>query len=204
MQKRLTSIYNNGRPYMMAVVLGTALTTLPSQVLANESHSNGGTTLKAIADMNRYCSTCWRNARLPVDSWTDCTQEVFKKLLERVPQDSWDQVLHSEGIERREFLRAIDAVKKRTQRAHKYSGAVEAVADRREQHSRQLADVLEVVREAATELLTPRQQQILQLSFEGWSVQEMAAELQLPAERVSDEKYKAIRKLREHLAGQEV
>src|SRR5262249_51769500 len=126
MQKRLTSIYKNGRPYMMAVVLGTALSTLPSPALANDgANPNGETTLKAIADMNRYCSTCWRNARLPMDSWTDCTQEVFKKLLERVPQNSWDRVLQTEGNERREFLRAIDAVKKRTQRAHKYSGAVD-------------------------------------------------------------------------------
>jgi RNA polymerase sigma factor (sigma-70 family) len=204
MQKRLASVYKSGRPYMMAVVLGTALSTLPSaQARAGESSATAETTLKAIADMNRYCATCWRNARLPMDSWTDCTQEVFKKLLERVAQHDWDRVLHSEGSERREFLRAIDAVKKRTQRAHKYSGAVDAVADRHEQQSRQLADARELVHEAANELLSPRQQQILQMSFEGWSVQEMATELHLPAERVSDEKYKAIRKLREHLAEQE-
>jgi RNA polymerase sigma factor (sigma-70 family) len=190
---------------MMAVVLGTALTTVPAPALAGTGTQSGNeTTLKAIADMNRYCSTCWRNARLPMDSWTDCTQEVFKKLLERVPQDDWGRVLHGEGVERREFMRAIDAVKKRTQRARRYSGAVEAVADRREQHSRQIADARAAVREAATEVLSPRQQQILQMSFEGWSVQEMARELALPAERVSDEKYKAIRKLRDHLAAQEV
>jgi hypothetical protein len=41
------------------------------------------------------------------------------------------------------------------------------------------------------------------MSFEGWAVQDMADELQLPAERVSDEKYKAIRKLREHLCRDE-
>ena len=46
---------------------------------------------------------------------------------------------------------------------------------------------------------SPRQQAILRLSFEGWSVQEMAEELRTPPERVSDEKYKAIRKLRAHL-----
>ena len=189
---------------MMAVVLGTALSTMPATPLAGSGTQAGGeTTLKAIADMNRYCSTCWRNARLPMDSWTDCTQEVFKKMLERVPQDAWDRVLKGEGEERREFLRAIDAVKKRTQRARKYSGAVEAVADRREQPSRQLADARAAVREAATEVLSARQQQILQMSFEGWSVQEMAEELSLPAERVSDEKYKAIRKLRAHLTAQE-
>ena len=190
---------------MMAVVLGTALSTMPAPALAGSGTQAGGaTTLQAIADMNRYCSTCWRNARLPMDSWTDCTQEVFKKMLERVPQDAWDRVLKGEGEERREFLRAIDAVKKRTQRARKYSGAVEAVADRREEHSRQLADARAAVREAATEVLSARQQQILQMSFEGWSVQEMAEELSLPAERVSDEKYKAIRKLREHLTAQDV
>jgi DNA-directed RNA polymerase specialized sigma24 family protein len=40
---------------------------------------------------------------------------------------------------------------------------------------------------------------VLQLSFEGWSVHEIADTLSIGVERVSDEKYKAIRKLREHL-----
>ena len=41
----------------------------------------------------------------------------------------------------------------------------------------------------------------MQLSFDGWSVQEIADELKASPERVSDEKYKAIRKLRGRLAG---
>jgi hypothetical protein len=41
------------------------------------------------------------------------------------------------------------------------------------------------------------------MSFEGWSVHDIAGELSLPAERVSDEKYKAIRRLREHLCTSE-
>ena len=179
------------RPYMMAVVLGTALTAFGV---------TGEATLQAIADMGRYCTTCWRNARLPADSWTDCTQEVFRRLLERLPADSWQRVLAGDGDERREFLRAIDTVKKRTQRARKWSGDVENVADRHDQHSRYLNEERELVREAAAQLLTSRQQRILQLSFEGWAVHEMAQELKLPVERVSDEKYKAIRKLRAHLA----
>ncbi len=179
------------RPYMMAVVLGTALTAFGV---------TGEATLQAIADMGRYCTTCWRNARLPADSWTDCTQEVFRRLLERLPADSWQRVLAGDGEERREFLRAIDTVKKRTQRARKYTGEVEQVADRHDQHARYLSEERELVRQAAERLLTPRQQRILQLSFEGWAVHEMAQELKLPVERVSDEKYKAIRKLRAHLA----
>ena len=179
------------RPYMMAVVLGTALTAFGG---------TGEATLQAIADMGRYCTTCWRNARLPADSWTDCTQEVFRRLLERLPEGSWQRVLAGDGEERREFLRAIDTVKKRTQRARKLSGDVEQVADRHDQHARYLSEERELVRQAAERLLTPRQQRILQLSFEGWAVHEVAQELKLPVERVSDEKYKAIRKLRTHLA----
>ncbi len=181
------------RPYVMAVVLGTAL-SVPA--VAGQA-----TTSKAIADMSRYCATCWRNARLPMDSWSDCTQEVFRRLLERVPADAWDQTLRGEGEERREFLRAIDTVKKRTQRARKFSPAIDNVADPRDRRRDDLREQREVVRQAAAEVLSPRQQRILQLSFEGWSVQEMSAEMRLPVERVSDEKYKAIRKLRGYLLG---
>lgn len=187
------------RPYVMAVVLGTALSVnaAPGQaeVLTPQA------TAKAIADMSRYCATCWRNARLPMDSWSDCTQEVFRRLLERVPTDAWDLALHGEGEERREFLRAIDTVKKRTQRTRKFSPAIENIADRRDPQRRGLREEREVVNQAAAQVLTPRQQRILQLSFEGWAVQDMSKELSLSVERISDEKYKAIRKLRGHLLG---
>jgi RNA polymerase sigma factor (sigma-70 family) len=188
------------RPYVVAVVLGTALSmyAAPGQTAATATPQ---ATAQAIADMSRYCVTCWRNARLPADCWNDCTQEVFHRMLERVPADAWDRVLRGEGEERREFLRAIDTVKKRTQRARKFSPAVDTVADRHDLYRRDLREEREVVRQAAAEVLTPRQRRILQLSFEGWSVQEMSAELQLPVERISDEKYKAVRKLRTHLLG---
>jgi RNA polymerase sigma factor (sigma-70 family) len=189
------------QPYVMALVLGTALSAFgPSTGVMAEAPE---ATLHAINDMNRYCTTCWRNARLPLDSWNDCTQDVFSRMLERVATDDWEKVLAAEGDERREFLRAIDAVKKRAQRTRKYTHSVDVVADKQDKHVRDLAEDREAVRLAAVELLTARQQRILQLSFEGWSVQNMAAELGLPAERVSDEKYKAIRKLRGHLCEEE-
>jgi RNA polymerase sigma factor (sigma-70 family) len=183
---------------MAAMVLGTALSALGPTGLATAAPE---ATMRAVTDMSRYCTTCWRNARLHPDCWTDCTQEVFSRLLERVTPDSWDRVLQAEGEERREFLRAIDTVKKRTQRSRKYAGGeMEQVADPRDRHDSRLADEREAVRHAAEEVLSRRQQRIVQLSFEGWSVHEIADELRLPPERVSDEKYKAVRKLREHLA----
>lgn len=182
------------RPMMVAVVLGTALSAF------------GGERIRAaeapVQDIGRYCTTCWRNARLPIDSWGDCTQEVFRRLLERVPTSRWEMALRDEGEERREFLRAIDAVKKRTQRAKRYADGIEGTADARDVRSRQLAEERETVFRAAASLLSPRQQRIVRLSLEGWSIAEIASELSLTAERVSDEKYKAIRKLRAHLAEQ--
>ncbi len=189
------------RPYVMAVVLGTALAVPAAAGQAAATGQTAQTTEKAIDHMSRYCSTCWRNARLPMDCWSDCTQEVFRRLLERVPADAWNRSLRPEGDERREFLRAIDTVKKRTQRARKYSAAIDGVADPREASRSELREEREIVRRAAVEVLSPRQQRILQLSFEGWTVQEMSEELRLSAERISDEKYKAIRKLQNHLLG---
>jgi RNA polymerase sigma factor (sigma-70 family) len=180
--------------YLAAMVLGTALSTLGSST-AGAAHPEA----RAVNDLSRYCTACWRNARLDPESWPDCTQEVFCRLLERVALEDWSQLLKSGGEDRREFLRAIDAVKKRTQRSRKLSSIpMETVADRHELHERQVADHRDAVHQAAVQLLSQRQQRVLQLSFEGWSVQDIAEKLQVPPERVSDEKYKAIRKLREH------
>src|ERR1700681_1105220 len=88
---------------VMAMVLGTALPTFGTASAANP---------RTVNDLSRYCTACWRNARLPADCWPDCTQEVFTRLLERVPQDSWGSTLAEETQERRELVRAIDAVKK--------------------------------------------------------------------------------------------
>src|SRR5438876_416862 len=129
MQSRNLSPSKSKRPYVVAMALGAALTAFGSAAAAQPAQAAEGTG-RAVADMGRYCTACWRNARLPVDSWGDCTQEVFSRMLERVPTDAWGRVLRDEGDERREFLRAIDAVKKRTQRARKWTGSLDGVADR--------------------------------------------------------------------------
>jgi RNA polymerase sigma factor (sigma-70 family) len=153
-----------------------------------------------VQDISRYCTACWRNARLPADTWGDCTQEVFSRLIQNLPMSSWNRVFKADGEERQEFVRAIDAVKKRTQRQLKRSHNMTAVvADHRPRDEWRRQEEREAVRLAASQVLSERQQRILQLSFEGWSVHDMADELNLAPERVSDEKYKAIRKLRERL-----
>jgi len=184
--------------YVVAMMLGTALSALGAPAVAG-ARADGDS--RAVQDISRYCTACWRNARLHPDSWNDCTQEVFCRLLERIEPDEWARVLKDEGDERREFLRAIDAVKKRSQRARRWAPipADDAMADRAAAHERRLKDDRQAMYQAVDCLLTPRQQRIIRLSAEGWSVHDISGNLRISPERVSDEKYKAIRKLREHL-----
>lgn len=180
---------SRSRAAMMAVVLGTAMTT------AGRADAKASDGTETIDDIHKYCQACWRNARLPADRWSDCTQQVFVRLLERVEPTKWDALFAAEGDERREFLRAIDAVKKRTQRVRKPAMLTPDVADDRNESASDLRDRREAVAQAAT-VLSPRQRRIIELAGGGWAVPDIAAELDTTVERVSDEKYKAIRKLR--------
>ena len=184
------------RRLMAAVVAGTALSAVGSQAKAS------GPAPEAVTDISKYCQVCWRNARLHPDSWPDCTQEVLVRLLQSVEPDKWSGLLkQDENDDRREFLRAIDAVKKRTQRARKLSGLADEVADRRYAPEAARNELHEQLEKVSHKVLSQRQQQILRLTCDGWSVPEIADELSTTVERVSDEKYKAIRKVRKELHG---
>ncbi len=200
-ESKSTSSSVRSRAMMAAVMVGAALSagsataTSSSTPDARIADAQSG----VVDDITRYCQTCWRNARLPADRWSDCTQQVFVRLLERVDLNRWHEMLCMENTDKREFLRAIDAVKKRTQRAKRFANLSLDLADRRNHSSEVVRDQWEAVHDAASELLSPRQQKIVELSATGWAVPEIAVELGTTPERVSDEKYKAIVKLRSHL-----
>lgn len=181
------------RRAMVAMVLGTALAAA-SPLGAAESASP-----RAVNDISCYCSVCWRNAGLPADCWGDCTQDVFQRLLERVPAAHWSQVFAAEAAERAEFLRAIDTVKKRVQRDRQRWGRMhDEPPDRRGTDERALRETREQLGQAIERTLSPRQQRIMERTCDGWSVAEIADELGISPARISDEKYKALHKLRVH------
>ncbi len=182
----------SARSMMAAMVLGTALGALGSDARATVADP------QAITDINKYCSACWRNARLPEDRWGDCTQEVLIRLLERVEQDRWQSIFAEETSERKEFLRAIDTVKKRTQRSKRFTSLSSDFADHRYEFRNEAGSHLETLNRAAETVLNERQRKILDYIASGWGIPEIAANLETTVERVSDEKYKAIRKLRSH------
>ena len=155
-----------------------------------------------VRDIQRYCTACWRNARLDPRLWDDCTQEVCCRLLSKAREGQLDltQVLAEDTDERRELVRAIDMVRKRVQRAKRYQpldGHVPSTEiDRRHREQLELGEILEAARRS---VLSPRQDRIIELWMRGWAVPEIGAELKMPLARVSDEKYKALRKLEQHL-----
>lgn len=186
---------SKSRSMMMAVMLGAVLAS--SQSANAEERSTDTISSQALWDIARYCQMCWKNARLPMDHWEDCTQQVLTRLLERVSLSSWTNLFQDEAEERKEFFRAIDTVKKRSQRIKKHGEIVHDLADHQVQETNQTREQWEAVQTTAEKVLTPRQLRILELSREGWSVAEIACELNTSVERISDEKYKAIRKLRQ-------
>jgi hypothetical protein len=181
------------RPAAMALVVGLAALT----ATASES--------ELVRDIQRYCTVCWRNARLDPGLWDDCTQEVCCRLLgkARAGQLDLNLVLADDTPERRELVRAIDMVRKRVQRSKRYQ-SLDGLStpspdfDRRHRDRQELGEILEAARAA---VLSSRQDRIVELWTRGWTVPEISESLGLPPARVSDEKYKALRKLENHLAG---
>jgi ATP/maltotriose-dependent transcriptional regulator MalT len=177
-------------PTAVALVIGLAALT------AQASESD------LVRDIQRYCTACWRNARLDPRLWDDCTQEVCCRLLTKAREGQLDltQVLAEDAPERRELVRAIDMVRKRVQRTKRFQpidGQTPATdIDRRHRDRLELGEILEAARRA---VLSKRQDKIIELWMRGWSVPEIGEEMNLPLARVSDEKYKALRKLEQHL-----
>lgn len=185
--------FRAGSTTAMALVIGLAALT------ATASESD------LVRDIQRYCTVCWKNARLDPNLWDDCTQEVCCRLLgkARAGQLDLNLVLADDTPERRELVRAIDMVRKRVQRSRRLQTLDDQLTpgpdlDRRHRDRQELGEILEAARAA---VLSPRQDRIVELWTRGWSVPEISEALKLPVARVSDEKYKALRKLEHHLAG---
>ncbi len=176
----------------MALVVGLAALT------AQASESD------LVHNIQRYCAVCWRNARLDPGLWDDCTQEVCCRLLTKARAGDLDLglVLAEDTPERRELVRAIDMVRKRVQRMRRHAALDDQTTpgpdlDQRTRDRQELGEILEAARRA---VLSPRQDRIVELWTRGWTVPDIAQTLELPVARVSDEKYKALRKLERHLA----
>ncbi len=172
-----------------AVALATAVGS-PSQGAVAES--------RAIQQIERYCTTSWRNAGIRPQDWEDCTQQALVELLTCLsPSDLLVAIEQPESEARRELNRAVWRLVQRCRRQTREATFQDSYAESRPVADQQ--DEWRAIELAAKDLLSPRQQQILDMTRDGWRVADIAAELDASSERISDEKYKAITKLRERL-----
>ncbi len=151
----------------------------------------------AVRQIERYCTASWRNAGIAPQDWSDCTGEAFARLLARVGRERLGRaVAEAASQERRELNRSIWSTVQRWRRARPHISlchqppAPQAAASE--------LDARDVV-SAALRTLPPRQRMVIELWSRGWSIAEIAQHMRLPAARVSDLKYKALRGLRSTL-----
>lgn len=158
----------------------------------------------AVEQVQRYCSASWRNAGISDGEWDDCTQHAIASLLERVPRSSLVTAVNQrESEERRELNRAIWRTTQRWRRARRHTSldaleAYEPSAQVESDHEQELQRMRDAVGRCL-HVLNPTQQEIIRRTSDGASVSDIAAAMDLPAARISDQKYKAIKKLRDYV-----
>ena len=156
---------------------------------------------QALDSIERYCSASWRTAGIARQDWPDCTQAVFMELLERLSRDKVSTAISdAQSEERRELNRSIWCITQRWRRAPRlYTLDPHGPAHPTVYPTRRDDDSWDEVAEAAADCLSEQQRRIVGLYAEGWSINEIADELSITAARASDEKYKAVQKLRRTL-----
>ncbi len=137
-----------------------------------------------LKKIRAYCSRSWQNAGINHQEWSDCTQQVFARLLERVDRDRFLIAIEdSESPERRKLNRAIWATSQRSRREKKYSSLEFAEA-----HSKNddlwpaKMDSLNQVRNAVSgeeARLSPTQREIVTRWSGGESISAIAESLKL-------------------------
>lgn len=163
--------------------------------------------LKTIQRLQGYCHRSWQNARVDPQDRDDCTQDVLLRLMKQFDGAALDRAVNeADSEERRELNRSVWAATQRWRRRSRPVEFTEAPA-RPDQHGEWVArdEALQQVRgaiESGAARLSPVQREIVTRWSEGESIAVIAETLRLDPARVSDEKYKAIRKLR-HCFSQE-
>ena len=210
---------------MAAPVADVALPTIPSStwdaaLVASQLDDLFGTTrdhtddadlAAGLAQLDRYLARAWFRAGISAQQHDDCTQAVYTTLLQGFGRDRFDQllsevgqfgirdVLSRETADGPDFFRAIDTVKKRTQRERSFQPleAVDAASLNRTDPSS--GDWKSSLQDAILSSLSPREAALIQATLQGETPAEIAQQWGIAPKTVSNEKTRALQKLRDVL-----
>lgn len=170
-----------------------------------------------LRQMSRYLARSWARAGIGPQHFEDCSQAVYTTLLQQFGRDGFDQTLAEIGrhgipkilnrdTERGpDFFRAIDMVKKRTLRQKSHL-ALDDQFDLPESAGADgaSADWRGALNDAITRSLNAREADLIQATLQGFSPAEIATRWGVAPKTVSNEKTRALGKLREALCAEMV
>jgi RNA polymerase sigma factor (sigma-70 family) len=167
--------------------------------------------LAGLSQLDRYLGRAWYRAGLSPQQHDDCTQAVYATLLQSLGRDRFDQLLAEVGLygirdvlsretaDGPDFFRAIDTIKKRAQRERTFQplDLVDiSMMNRPEDPS---DDWKSTLQEAIQSSLSPREAALIQATLQGETPAEIAQQWGIAPKTVSNEKTRALQKLREAL-----
>ena len=174
-------------------------------------HTDDGELSAGLAQLDRYLARAWFRAGISPQQHDDCTQAVYTSLLQTFGRDRFDQllsevgqfgirdVLSRETADGPDFFRAIDTVKKRAQRERSFQPleVVDAALMNRTDSSS--TDLKNTLQEAILSSLSPREAALIQATLQGETPAEIAQQWGIAPKTVSNEKTRALQKLRDVL-----
>jgi RNA polymerase sigma factor (sigma-70 family) len=178
----------------------SSITTVDAQDIAS-----------GMSQLNRYLNRAWYRAGVPTQLHDDSTQAVYVALLQNLGRSRFDQlvgdigrngirdVLNRDTEDGPDFFRAIDTVKKRSQRERTYVSleAIDVASTSSSGETWRGA-----LQEAIDHTLTPREASLIQDTLMGKTPAEIASAWGVAPKTVSNEKTRAIQKLREALVAE--
>ena len=159
-----------------------------------------GAQAESYESLQRYCECSWQRAGIPRQDWTDCTHDTIVELIADTKQQS-----EPETPSERHLKRCVWRVAKRWQREKRacqldncdpqiIATQDDAKSDSLESGTDDSA-IQERNLEAAMNQLSSQQREIIQRWSAGQTVKQIATELETTSGKISNLKYKALRKL---------
>jgi hypothetical protein len=178
---------------------------------ATATASDPASFASGLTQLNKYLSRAWYRAGIPVQMHEDCSQAVFTTLLQQLGRDRFDglvsdvghsgikDVFSRETNEGADFFRAVDMVKKRSQRERVFLpiDAVDVPASPSDSDTK-------AWREAIDQSLSPREASLINETLMGRTPAEIALHWGVAPKTISNEKTRVLQKLRDVLLAQDV
>ncbi len=164
-----------------------------------------------LNQLDRYLSRTWSRAGISPQAADDCTQGVYATLLQNWGRSSFDAMLAEVGTtgiratlsrdtpDGPDFFRAIDTVKKRAQRERSYTSLDDGLNVAATGSESPWSSWRGALQEAIDRNLSPREAALIQATLQGETPAEIAQQWGVAPKTVSNEKTRAIQKLREAL-----